>query len=63
MDDGIGIAAVIREHVIGDHRVWSELVCSGGIAAQPCGLVVIGTVGIKSKLVELSQTGANVEWS
>ena len=63
MDYGIGITAVIREHVTGDHRIRLELVCSGGVGAQPCGFIGIGTVGIKAKLVELSQAGANVEWS
>ena len=31
MDDGVGIAAVIGEHVVGDHRIRPELVGRGGV--------------------------------
>jgi hypothetical protein len=44
MDDGIGITAVIREHVAGDHRVRLELVGSGGISTYPGGYIDIGAV-------------------
>lgn len=63
MDDGIGIIAVIREHVAGEHSVRSELISSGCISTQPGGVIDIGTVRVKPKLVQLSKTSANVEWS
>ena len=44
MDDGIGITTVIGEHVIGDHHVRLELVCSGSVGTQPSGGVDVGAV-------------------
>jgi len=44
MDDGIGITAVIGEHVTGDHRVRLELVCSGRVGTQPSGGIDVGAV-------------------
>lgn len=63
MNNSIGITAVIGKHVTGDHRVRSELVGGGGIGTQPRGFIGISAVGIEPKLVDLSQTSANVEWS
>jgi len=44
MDDGVGIAAVIREHVASDHRIRLKLVGSGGVCTRPCGLIDICAV-------------------
>ena len=44
MDDGIGITAVIREHIVGEHDIRGELVGSGGVGAQACGYIGIGAV-------------------
>lgn len=63
MDDGVGIAAVIREHVASDHRIRLKLVGSGGTCTRACGLIDICAVCVESKRVKLSQTSANVEWS
>lgn len=44
MDDGVGVTAVIGEHVAGDHRIRSELVGSGSVGTQPRGFIDIGAV-------------------
>ena len=62
MDDGVGIATVVGEHVAGDHRIRLEWVCSGGIGTQSGSFIDIGAVCVESELVELSQTSASVEW-
>ena len=63
VDDGIGITAVIREHITGDHGIGLEWVGSGGIGTQPGGFINIGAVRVEPELVELSQASASVEWS
>ena len=44
MDNGVGITAVIREHVADDHCIRSELVGGGNVSTQSCGFIDIGAV-------------------
>ena len=62
MDDAIGVSAVIGDHVVGDRCVRLELVCNGIFGTHSRSFTDVGAVRVEPEPVELSQTGASVEW-
>ena len=62
MDDGTGVRTVIGEHVVGDRRIWLELVGEGILGTSSGGFIDVGAVRVEPKLVQLSQARASAEW-
>jgi len=62
VEDGVGVVTVIREHIVGNHRIRLEWVGKSSASTQSSGFVDIGAMRVDSEFVELSQTGTRVEW-
>ena len=62
MDDRISIVTVIGWHIVSDYLVRLEPVAGSGVATRCVGFVDIGTVPMKSELVDSSQTVVNAKW-